>query len=104
MRFLLAALLFGVANLAHAQQAQQPICGDLKDVMNELMKEHKELPIWIGVSEKGNNYALLGNIKDKNWTLVQYNDKTACLILAGIDFKLFTPNSGTRIRINSQNN
>lgn len=85
MKKYLFLILLVISNIT---QAQAVSCGEVKEVITQLLKNYKEQPIWLGKSETGNNFAILANPENKNWTMIQFNDTVACLILTGNDFKL----------------
>jgi hypothetical protein len=54
-------------------------------------EDHKEVPIWIAnVSDKKSQYSIFVNQKNKTWTIVQFNEKVACIIGTGDSYK-FSP-------------
>ena len=60
-------------------------CAPSKAIFEYLVKgEFKEVPFWMAddVFTKS-KYVLLVNAKTKTWTLVQYDDKNACVIGTG---------------------
>jgi hypothetical protein len=47
-------------------------------------EDFEETPIWFGKGEgKAPNYSLLVNQKTKTWTMIQFNNDTACVIGSG---------------------
>ncbi len=62
------------------------ICFDSKTTIEELQKEWKEIPFWGSVLEDKSKIALFINPKTKSWTILQWNDKVACVIEAGEDY------------------
>lgn len=93
MRKLAVAALFGLTTLlVHAQsfEADKPIvCSDLKSVI-ELVSgpEFEEQPFWSGQGEAGTKYVLMLNPSTGTWTMVQYDNKTACVLGTGLDGKM----------------
>ena len=52
-------------------------------------EDYEELPIWYGKGDgKAPNYSLLVNQKTKAWTIIQFNNETACVIGTGEGFNL----------------
>jgi hypothetical protein len=61
-------------------------CGDAKSVMQSLISGYREVPFWMGEDTKS-GYVLLVNEKSKTWTLLQYNDETACILGSGVNHR-----------------
>jgi len=84
MKLVLAALLL-IPSMVFAQQIYQVNkvvnCGDAKLIINELRKV-KESPIWIGDvgDETQSRMSLWVSNENNTWTLLQNNDKIACII------------------------
>jgi hypothetical protein len=60
-------------------------CGPFKDIVKILMSdEYKEIPIWSGLDlEDKTSYALFHNEKTGTFTLIEFNDKIACILGEG---------------------
>ena len=88
---LAVAFLFGLNNLvAYAQviTVEKPVvCSDLKIVIENISKEYQEEPIWRG-KDSLSRYVLTLNKKTGTWTIVQYNDKLACVLGTGDNGKI----------------
>jgi len=87
MRNLLVSLMLGFAFSANATDyfadSKSIVCGDIKTVIKELSTKYEEQPFWSGVAD-GSKYILLVNPTNKSWTMVQYDNKVACVIGAGV--------------------
>ena len=83
---LVTTLLLGVVLSAQAadffEDSKTIVCGDIKDVIQELTSKYEEQPIWNG-SSSGSKYILLSNPVTRTWTMVQYDNKVACVIGTG---------------------
>lgn len=91
MKALLLGVLFLPA-LVLAQQIQGPvkvektvICGPIEDVLKTVAKEYKESPIW-GSKMEDSKIVLTVNDDTKTWSILQFNDKVACMIDSGTGF------------------
>lgn len=62
------------------------VCFDTKLTIEELRKEWEEIPVWGSVLEDKSKIALFINSKTKSWTILQWNEKVACVIEAGEDY------------------
>ena len=88
MKALLASVLLLPA-LALAQQdyvivEKDVVCGDTKQVLEELYIEYNEKPVWTG-DEPRSRYSLLVNEKTGSWTLIQFDQTVACVIGSGVN-------------------
>lgn len=62
------------------------ICFESTTAIEELRKEWKEHPVWGSKLEDKSSIALFVNPQTKTWTILQWNDKVACVIEAGADY------------------
>lgn len=91
MKKILLGVLFLPA-LAVSQQMQGPvkvdktvICGPIEDVLKTIANEYKEKPIW-GSKMEDSRIVLTVNDDTKTWSILQFNDKVACMIDSGAGF------------------
>lgn len=84
-------ILFGlIALIAHAQvfKTEKPIvCSDLKTVFETVITDYQEEPVWRGDDEVS-KFVMTANKKTGTWTIIQYNDKLACVVGTGTGHKL----------------
>jgi hypothetical protein len=85
--FLLPVMLvLGVA-VAQSITVKKPVeCADTATLLRGLSgSEYKEKPIWLGVdpSSTVSKYSLFVNEETKTWTLIQFDDKIACVLGTG---------------------
>ena len=90
MRCTTMAFLFClISSIAHAQQIidlQKPLkCSDAQVVMNYFVDTHKETPVWVGKSVHNTHVTLLMNRETRSWTMIEYDDRLACVLGAGTD-------------------
>ena len=90
MRCTIMAFLFClISSIAHAQQIidlQKPLkCSDAQVVMNYFVDTHKEIPVWVGKSVHNTHVTLLMNRETRSWTMIEYDDRLACVLGAGED-------------------
>jgi len=90
MQKTMMAFLFCLAgSIAHAQEIidlNKPLkCSDAQSVMNYFVDTHKEVPAWVGKSVHNTRITLLVNKETRSWTLVEYDDRLACVLGAGED-------------------
>jgi hypothetical protein len=84
-------LIFGVLFLPALVVAQQQgpvrvekpvICDHTEAVLETIINEWKERPIW-GSMKEDSRILLTANPETQTWSLLQFDDKYACLIEAG---------------------
>lgn len=86
-KFLLGVLLLPAVALAQPVTVDKPVvCDTTERVMQELRGTYGEQPIWLGHLEKS-RVGLLINPTTQSWTIVQFTDKTACILEAGQGFQ-----------------
>ena len=88
MKYFIIFLLFVVGiSIAQSVTVQKSVeCTDTETLFRGLINsDYKEKPIWWGV-ELGSNvskYSLFVNEQTKSWTLIQFDEKVACVLGAG---------------------
>ena len=88
MKYLLlfALLVVGLVT-AQSVTVQKPLkCGDTKTLIQGLAGEdYMEKPIWWGVEPGAtvSRYSLFVNEQTKTWTLIQFDEKIACVLGVG---------------------
>jgi len=85
--FLLPVMLvLGIA-VAQSVTVQKPIeCADTATLLRGLSgSEYKEKPIWWGIEPGAtvSRYSLFVNEETKSWTLIQFDEKIACVLGTG---------------------
>ena len=78
---------------------EKPVeCVDTETLFTTLFNsDYKENPIWLGIQPGAtlSRYSLFMNQKTKTWTLIQFNEKIACVLGTGENStQIFT---GTKI-------
>ena len=81
----LIILLLGFSSLvSNAEEfAKSIVCSDLKSVIEYVSSEFVEVPFWVGKDENS-KYVLMVNTSTKTWTMIEYDDKVACIIGSGV--------------------
>jgi hypothetical protein len=79
-------LVLGLA-VAQSVTVQKPIeCADTQTLFQGLIgSDYKETPIWLGVESGATlpKYSLFVNEQSKSWTLIQFDEKVACVLGTG---------------------
>ena len=92
-KFALGAMLFAgsaLANESAFEMHKVMTCDKTKLVFELLRNEYQETPIWGGEKEKS-QYVLTVNNTTTTWSLVEFNKEVACLVDAGVGFKINMP-------------
>ncbi len=91
-KLLLAGLLFPFSAVAQLVTVDKPVqCARTEVLLPGLMNsEYKEHPVWIGTDEES-TFSLFVNEKTKSWTLVQFNQKVACVLGTGEKSRMVFP-------------
>jgi len=88
MKYLLLLVLL-VVGLVAAQSVivQKPVkCVETEALFQGLIgSDYKEKPIWLGVESDAtlSKYSLFVNEQTKTWTLIQFDEKIACVLGTG---------------------
>ena len=85
--FLLPVMLVLGLAVAQSVTVQKPIeCADTATLLRGLSgSDYKERPIWWGIEPGAtvSRYSLFVNEETKSWTLIQFDDKIACVLGTG---------------------
>ena len=87
--FLLIMTFAVPAGLAEPRTINKPIvCEETSVVVSILLSsEYQEFPIWSGSGENS-RFSLFANEKTKSWTLIQYDEKNACVLGVGTHYRM----------------
>ena len=90
MQKLIMAFLFCLtSSIASAQEivdlTKAMKCSDPQKVMNYFTDTHMETPVWVGKTVHNSRITLLMNRQTGSWTMIEYDDKMACVLGAGED-------------------
>ncbi len=79
-------LVLGLA-VAQSVTVQKPVeCADTATLLRGLAgSDYKEMPIWWGIEPGATvaRYSLFVNEQTKTWTLIQFDEKIACVLGTG---------------------
>ena len=86
-RLTVAILCCLIATIVYAGQAykgkKEVVCASLKDVVEFVSgQEFQEEPYWVG-SDQVSKFVMMVNSKTGTWTMIQYDNKKACIIGTG---------------------
>ena len=88
MRTSAVAMILILTSLVASAQSKlieidKPVtCSDPKTVIETLSDQYQEQPFWSGRGTES-KYVLLVNPKTSTWSIVEYNDKLACVVGTG---------------------
>ena len=77
-----SVIAFALAQSAPVEIEKKVVCDDTKKIMNTLMTEYQEYPVW-GGQDENTNFSLLINQESGTWTIVQFNKTTTCILGVG---------------------
>ena len=84
---LLLVVLVIITAVAQAVTIQKPVeCVNTETLFQGLIgSDYKENPIWWGIEPGASvpRYSLFVNEQTKSWTLIQFNEKMACVLGTG---------------------
>lgn len=92
MRYLVMALLCLTSCLSYAQLSEyerKVTCGSVKVILKALTgKEVEEAPLWVGRTDTTDTQtAVLVNKETLTWTVIQYDNKVACVLSSGEGYR-----------------
>ena len=94
----LFCLTSSIANAQEIIDLTKPMkCSNAQSVMNYFTDIHKEIPVWVGKSIHNTHVALLMNKETRSWTMIEYDDRIACVLGAGEDKSGSNANFGNSI-------
>ena len=79
-------ILTGVVFAQSVTTQKSVECTDTATLLRGLIgSDYKENPIWFGIESGANvsKYSLFVNEETKTWTLIQFNEKIACVLGTG---------------------
>ena len=86
--FILMGISLSVYGTDYKKSSKPMACAPVVEVFEDLVSEQiKEMPMWIG-TDREVRYTILSNVKRDTWTLVQFNDKVACVLAMGTNGEL----------------
>ena len=87
--FLFIILVLSSVVMAQPIIIQKPVtCVDTKTLLQGLIgSNYKETPAWLGIEPGAEvpKYSVFVNQQTKTWTIIQFNDKIACVLGTGTD-------------------
>jgi hypothetical protein len=88
-KFLLGVLLLPAVAVAQPVTVEKPVqCEKAETIIKGLISsEYREQPVWVGQDDKS-RYSVFANPKTGSWTLIQFNDRIACVLGAGENSRL----------------
>ena len=86
-KFIAFILMVCVIAIAIAQSApveieKKVVCDNTKRIVDVLINEYNESPIWAGNDEKS-KYSILINQETGTWTIIQFDKNTTCILGTG---------------------
>ncbi len=99
-KLLLALLLVPGMLLAQPFKSDKPtVCDELSAVMTHLSEKYHEVPVWSGAGagklDSNTVIMLLVNHETRSWTMIQYDERVACILGVGENFQFTKEAFGT---------
>ena len=87
--FLIITVFVFTSVMAVPRTINKPIvCEETSVVLTTLFSgDYQEFPIWMGSGENS-RFSLFANEKTKSWTLIQYDEKIACVLGVGTQYRM----------------
>ena len=91
-----AALIAALIAASAGGAAQQVTCNQRDDVLGHLAQKYQELPVAVGVTDRGGLVEVLSTGDGKTWTIIISSpDGEACMVAAGEGWRAL-PRADTR--------
>lgn len=96
-KLLLGVLLLPALALAEPVKVEKEVvCDKTADVFTFFLEKYKETPQWLGQSDTTRSQiVIMSNAETQTWTLIQFNEKIACIIETGQGIKFKLPGDPT---------
>ncbi len=86
------ALTGALATMSSESAAQQVPCNQRDSVLGHLAQKYQEVPVAIGVTNRGGLVEVLSTGDGKTWTIIISSpDGQACMVAAGEGWRALTP-------------
>lgn len=87
--FLIITVFVFTSVMAVPRTINKPIvCEETSVVLTTLFSgDYQEFPIWMGNGENS-RFSLFANEETKSWTLIQYDEKIACVLGVGTQYRM----------------
>jgi hypothetical protein len=90
-KLILSLLFFPIFAAAEVVEVDKPvICTPVELMLTEISSKYKESAVWIGRKQQS-QYVLAINTETTTWSLIEFNDRIACLIDAGVGSQIRLP-------------
>lgn len=97
-KFLFSLLLLPALVFAQESSNQGPVivdkkvaCDTVGVIVYWLTEHERQKPFWVGTTEGESFLAVITNEKTGTWTLIEFNDKYACVLSTGLKNILTLP-------------
>ena len=79
---MVSVIAFALAQSTAVEINKKVVCDDTKTLLDTLLNEYKESPVWAGTDDKS-KYSLLINQETGTWTMIQFDKNTTCILGVG---------------------
>ena len=84
---MVSVIAFALAQSTAVEINKKVVCDDTKTLLDTLLNEYKESPVWAGTDDKS-KYSLLINQETGTWTMIQFDKNTTCILGVGENSRL----------------
>lgn len=77
-----SVIAFALAQSTTVEINKKIVCDNTKTLLDTLLNEYKESPVWAGTDDK-TRYSLLINQETGTWTMIQFDKNTTCILGVG---------------------
>lgn len=77
-----SVIAFALAQSTAVEINKKIVCDNTKTLLDTLLNEYKESPVWAGTDDK-TRYSLLINQETGTWTMIQFDKNTTCILGVG---------------------
>ena len=82
-----SCIAFALAQSTAIEINKKIVCDDTKSLLDTLLNEYRESPVWAGTDDKS-RYSLLINQETGTWTMIQFDKNTTCILGVGENSRL----------------
>lgn len=81
---MVCVIAIAIAQSVPVEIEKKVVCDYTNRIIDVLLNEYKESPVWAGADEKS-KYSLLINQETGTWTMIQFDKNTTCILGTGED-------------------
>ena len=79
---MVSVIAFALAQSTAVEINKKVVCDDTKTLLDTLLNQYNESPVWAGTNEKS-KFSLLINQETGSWTMIQFDKDITCVLGIG---------------------